>query len=99
MATSSSADSLFERFLLWPLDGVPIPNNRCIASIDYIQYCSLEQFAVFCGFFSNLVLELETDGQELLAAQAEEFRQQGMNLQCFYKDLRAIVNFLYSKQF
>ncbi|CAF1173603.1 unnamed protein product [Rotaria sordida] len=71
---SLSADALFERFLLWPLDGEPIPNEKCITSIDYSQFCSLEQFSVLCGFFADFILELEPDGKQILADQAYEFR-------------------------
>ncbi|CAF4233459.1 unnamed protein product, partial [Rotaria sordida] len=71
---SLSADALFERFLLWPLDGEPIPNEKCITSIDYSQFCSLEQFSVLCRFFADLILELEPNGKQILADQAYEFR-------------------------
>ncbi|CAF3748763.1 unnamed protein product [Rotaria sordida] len=66
---SLSADALFERFLLWPLDGELIPNEKCITSIDYSQFCSLEQFSVLCGFFADLILELEPNGKQILADQ------------------------------
>ncbi len=73
-----SADALYERFILWPLDGEPIPTKKCIVEIDYSKYCSLEQFAVFCGFFSDLILELTPDGKEILGEQAFQFRIDGM---------------------
>ncbi|CAF5002298.1 unnamed protein product [Rotaria sp. Silwood1] len=85
-AASLSADALFERFLLWPLDGEPIPNEKCITSIDYSQFCSLEQFSVLCGFFADLILELEPDGKQILADQAYEFRITGMYTKYFSEE-------------
>ncbi|CAF2669967.1 unnamed protein product [Rotaria sp. Silwood2] len=85
-AASLSADALFERFLLWPLDGEPIPNEKCITSIDYSQFCSLEQFSVLCGFFADLILELEPVGKQILADQAYEFRITGMYTKYFSEE-------------
>jgi len=76
------------------LDGIPIRNDRCIESIDYSQYCSLEQFAVLCGFFSDLILQLEPDGKNILAAQSEEFREEGMYTKYSCKDLIVFMKVL-----
>ncbi|CAF1481034.1 unnamed protein product [Adineta steineri] len=77
-AASLSADQLFERFIFWPVDGEPIRNDQCITSIDFYEYCSLEQFSIFCGFFVDLILDIELDGKTILADQAFEFRVAGM---------------------
>ncbi|CAF4006891.1 unnamed protein product [Adineta steineri] len=76
-AASLSADQLFERFIFWPVDGEPIRNDQCITSIDFYEYCSLEQFSIFCGFFADLILDIELDGKTILADQAFEFRVAG----------------------
>ncbi len=72
-----AADALFERFILWPIDGEPIPNENCITSIDFSQYPSLEQFGVLCGFLGDLTLDLQEDGKNILAEQAFSFRVAG----------------------
>ncbi|CAF4752701.1 unnamed protein product [Rotaria sp. Silwood2] len=92
-AASLSADALFERFLLWPLDGEPIPNEKCTTSIDYSQFCSLEQFSVLSGFFADLILELEPDGKQILADQAYEFRITGMYTKYFSKEKKMFKKF------
>ena len=76
-AACLAADALFERFILWPIDGEPIPNENCITSIDFSQYPSLEQFGVMCGFFGDLILDLEQPGKDMLAEQAYDFRIAG----------------------
>ncbi|CAF3290441.1 unnamed protein product [Rotaria sp. Silwood2] len=76
-AASMATDALFERFILWPIDGQPIPNEDCIPCIDFSQYPSLEQFGVLCGFFSNLNLDLEPEGRAILAEQSFNFRVAG----------------------
>ena len=75
---SLAADALFERFIIWPIDGEPIANERCVQSIDFSQYPSLEQYAVMCGFLRNLTLDLEDEGKRILAEQALSFRIAGM---------------------
>ena len=72
-----AADALFERFILWPIDGEPIPNENCITCVDFSQYASLEQFGVLCGFFNNLNLDLEPDEKDILAEQSFNFRVAG----------------------
>ncbi|CAF3396062.1 unnamed protein product [Rotaria socialis] len=76
-AACMAADALFERFILWPIDGEPIPNEDCIKSIDVTQFPTLEQFAVLCGFFHDLYLDLEQEGKDILAEQAFSFRVAG----------------------
>ncbi|CAF4079659.1 unnamed protein product [Adineta steineri] len=76
-AASLPADQLFERFIFWPVDGEPIRNDQCITSIDFYQYCSLEQISIFCGFFADLILNIKLDGKSILADQAFEFRVAG----------------------
>ncbi|CAF4075256.1 unnamed protein product, partial [Rotaria magnacalcarata] len=76
-AADMAADAFFERFILWPMDGEPIPNHNCIASIDFSNYPSLEQFGILCGFFSNLYLDLEEEGKGILAEQSFNFRLAG----------------------
>ncbi len=83
-AASLAADALFERFVLWPIDGEPIPNEQCIGSIDFSRYCSLEQFGVLCGFLADLILDLEQDGKDILAEQAFSFRVAGMYNRLFF---------------
>lgn len=73
-----AADALFERFILWPVDGEPISNDDCITSIDFSQYPSLQQFGVLCGFFKNLYMDLEDEGKAILAEQSFNFRLAGM---------------------
>ncbi|CAF1458453.1 unnamed protein product [Rotaria magnacalcarata] len=73
-AACMAADALFERFILWPIDGEPIPNEDCIKSIDVTQFPTLEQFAVLSGFFHDLYLDLEQEGKDILAEQAFSFR-------------------------
>ncbi|CAF1501432.1 unnamed protein product, partial [Rotaria sordida] len=73
-APSMAADALFERFILWPIDGEPIPNENCITCIDFSQYPSLEQFGILCGFFTDLNLDLEPEGKAILAEQSFGFR-------------------------
>jgi hypothetical protein len=75
------------------LDGEPIPNEKCITTIDYSQYCSLEQFAVLCGFLSDLILQLEPDGKNILADQALEFRNAGVCTKYFCKELKIFFKF------
>ncbi|CAF3966112.1 unnamed protein product [Rotaria magnacalcarata] len=77
-AACMAADALFERFILWPIDGEPIPNEDCIKSIDVTQFPTLEQFAVLSGFFHDLYLDLEQEGKDILAEQAFSFRVAGM---------------------
>ncbi|CAM4803696.1 unnamed protein product [Rotaria magnacalcarata] len=76
-AADMAADAFFERFFLWPMDGEPIPNHNCVASIDFSNYPSLEQFGILCGFFSNLYLDLEEEGKGILAEQSFNFRLAG----------------------
>ncbi|CAF1484050.1 unnamed protein product, partial [Rotaria sordida] len=73
-AASMAASALFERFILWPIDGESIPNENCITYIDFSQYSSLEQFGILCGFFSDLNLNLKPEGKGILAEQSFSFR-------------------------
>ena len=73
-----AVDALFERFIFWPFDSEPIPNEKCITSVDFSCYPSLEQFRVLCGFFGDLILDLEQEGKAILAGQAFSFRIAGM---------------------
>ncbi len=73
-----ATDALFERFILWSIDGTPIPNENCITSIDFSRYPSLEQFGVLCGFLKDLFLDLEAEGKSILAEQSFGFRVAGM---------------------
>ncbi|CAF4727374.1 unnamed protein product, partial [Rotaria socialis] len=77
-AASMAADALFERFILWSIDGEPIPNENCVESVDFLQYPSIQQFGVLCGFFKDLKLDLEPEGKAILAEQSFNFRVAGM---------------------
>ncbi|CAF4518031.1 unnamed protein product, partial [Rotaria socialis] len=76
-AASMAADALFERFILWSIDGEPIPNENCVESVDFLQYPSIQQFGVLCGFFKDLKLDLEPEGKAILAEQSFNFRVAG----------------------
>ena len=76
-AASLAADALFERFVLWPMSGQPIPNEKCILSVDYSRYPSLQQFGVLCGFLNDQTLALDGEGKEILAEEAFNFRLAG----------------------
>ncbi|CAK9189220.1 unnamed protein product [Sphagnum troendelagicum] len=66
-ATSSTCDALFERILIWPLDGKPIPNEACLKQIDFMQYPSLEQFGIISAFFGDLELKPDDETDKRLA--------------------------------
>ena len=85
-----AADALFERFIIWPIDGHPIPNETCIDSIDFSHYPSLRQFSVMCGSFADLTMDLEEPGKGILAEQAYDFRIAGKNDNAIRSDLDSL---------
>ncbi|CAF2102091.1 unnamed protein product [Rotaria magnacalcarata] len=63
-ASGSMADALFERTVIWPLDGDVIPTASCVKYIDEKKYMSLEQFSVVMSFMENFNLFFTIDANE-----------------------------------
>ncbi|CAF1429950.1 unnamed protein product [Adineta ricciae] len=67
IASHQMADALFERIILFPLEGDPIANENCLPEIDSSRYPSLEQFGMICGFLSDVKLRLNDNADVELA--------------------------------
>ncbi|CAF2164389.1 unnamed protein product [Rotaria magnacalcarata] len=63
-ASGSMADALFERTVIWPLDGDVIPTASSVKYIDEKKYMSLEQFSVVMSFMENFNLFFTIDANE-----------------------------------
>jgi hypothetical protein len=79
-ASGTMADALYERTIIWPLDGDVIPTTSCITDINSAKYMSLEQFAVVISFIENINLHFHTDANETMITWCDNLKMQSENV-------------------
>ncbi|CAF1683434.1 unnamed protein product, partial [Rotaria magnacalcarata] len=75
-AAGSMADALYERTILWPLDGDIIPTASCITDLDSSKYMSLEQFAMVLSFIENIDLYFDENANEQMIKWCDNLKRQ-----------------------
>jgi hypothetical protein len=80
-ASGTMADALFERTIIWPLDGDVILTSSCVSEIDTSKYMSIEQFAIVTSFIENIDLYFEKDANERMITWCDELKETSEN--CF----------------
>lgn len=58
------ADALFERTMIWPLDGDVILTASPVMTIDEQKYLSLEQFSLIMSFMENIHLYFTSEAND-----------------------------------
>jgi hypothetical protein len=74
-ASGSMADALFERTIIWPLDGHVIPTASCVTDIDSSRYMSIEQFAVVISFIENINLYFDKTSNEKMITWCDDLKK------------------------
>ncbi|CAF1027670.1 unnamed protein product [Rotaria magnacalcarata] len=75
-AAGSMADALYERTILWPLDGDIIPTASCITDLDSSKYMSLEQFAMVLSFIESIDLYFDENANEQMIKWCDNLKRQ-----------------------
>ncbi|CAF3600979.1 unnamed protein product [Rotaria socialis] len=79
-ASGSMADALFERTVIWPLDGDVIPTASCITSIDESKHMSFEQFAVVASFISNIDIFFDEDANQRMILWCDDLKKKNRSI-------------------
>ncbi|CAF3961459.1 unnamed protein product [Rotaria sp. Silwood1] len=74
-ASGSMADALFERTMIWPLDGEVIPTASCVMDIDTSKYMSIQQFAIVVSFIENIDLYFDKDANERMIVWCDDLKK------------------------
>ena len=61
----------------WPLDGVPIRNEECLAEIDFDRFPSPDQFSIICVLLGDLSITLGEDAEKCLSDWSYDLRVKG----------------------
>lgn len=69
------ADALFERTIIWPLDGDVIPTAACITTIDENKYMSFEQYAIVVSFISNIDIFFNEDADQRMITWCDDLKK------------------------
>lgn len=70
-ASGTMADALFERTIIWPLDGDVILTGSCVKKIDEHKYPSLEQFSLIISFMENFNLLFAAEADNKMIAWSD----------------------------
>lgn len=73
-SSGSMADALFERTILWPLDGDTILTGSCATNIDNSKHMTIEQFAIVISFIENTNIYFDEDANKRMIDWCDDLK-------------------------